>query len=248
MTELVRLSKRMSELGLCSRREADEWIARGWVKVDGKTVAELGSKVLPHQKVTVERQAVAEQAQRVTIIVHKPVGFVSGQAEDGYTPAVALIKAETRWAEDNHKQKFAPSQLRSLVPAGRLDIDSTGLLVLTQDGRIAKHLIGETSQVEKEYLVRVRYSKPGRLPDSDLQLLNHGLSLDGKKLQPAKVRWQNDDQLNFILKEGRKRQIRRMCELVGLKVVGLKRVRIGQVKLGKLPEGQWRYLREDERF
>ena len=248
MTELVRLSKRMSELGLCSRREADEWIARGWVKVDGKTVAELGSKVLPHQKVTVERQAVAEQAQRVTIIVHKPVGFVSGQAEDGYTPAVALIKAETRWAEDNHKQKFAPSQLRSLVPAGRLDIDSTGLLVLTQDGRIAKHLIGETSQVEKEYLVRVRYSKPGRLPDSDLQLLNHGLSLDGKKLQPAKVRWHNDDQLNFILKEGRKRQIRRMCELVGLKVVGLKRVRIGQVKLGKLPEGQWRYLREDERF
>lgn len=248
MTELVRLSKRMSELGLCSRREADEWIARGWVKVDGKTVAELGSKVLPHQKVTVERQAVAEQAQRVTIIVHKPVGFVSGQAEDGYTPAVALIKAETRWAEDNHKQKFAPSQLRSLVPAGRLDIDSTGLLVLTQDGRIAKHLIGETSQVEKEYLVRVRYSKPGRLPDSDLQLLNHGLSLDGKKLQPAKVRWQNDDQLNFILKEGRKRQIRRMCELVGLKVVGLKRVRIGQVKLGKLPEGQWRYLREDEHF
>ncbi len=248
MTELVRLSKRMSELGLCSRREADEWIARGWVKVDGQTISELGSKVLPHQKVTVERQAVAEQAQRVTIILHKPVGYVSGQAEDGYTPAIALIKADSRWSEDSLQQKFSPSQLRSLVPAGRLDIDSTGLLVLTQDGRIAKHLIGENSQVEKEYLVRVRYSKPGRLPDSDLQLLNHGLSLDGKKLQPAKVRWQNDDQLNFILKEGRKRQIRRMCELVGLKVVGLKRVRIGQVKLGKLPEGEWRYLREDERF
>lgn len=248
MTELVRLSKRMSELGLCSRREADEWIARGWVKVDGVTISELGSKVLPHQKVSVERQAAAEQAQRVTVLLHKPVGYVSGQAEDGYTPAVALIKAESRWAEDNHKQKFSPSQLRSLVPAGRLDIDSTGLLVLTQDGRIAKHLIGENSQVEKEYLVRVRYSKPGRLPDSDLQLLNHGLSLDGKKLQPAKVRWQNDDQLNFILKEGRKRQIRRMCEMVGLKVIGLKRVRIGGIKLGKIPEGQWRYLREDERF
>ncbi len=248
MTELVRLSKRMSELGLCSRREADEWIARGWVKVDGVTISELGSKVLPHQKVSVERQATAEQAQRVTVLLHKPVGYVSGQAEDGYTPAVALVKAETRWAEDNHKQKFNPSQLRSLVPAGRLDIDSTGLLVLTQDGRIAKHLIGENSDVEKEYLVRVRYSKPGRLPDSDLQLLNHGLSLDGKKLQPAKVRWQNDDQLNFILKEGRKRQIRRMCEMVGLKVIGLKRVRIGGIKLGKIPEGQWRYLREDERF
>lgn len=248
MTEPVRLSKRMSELGLCSRREADEWIARGWVRVDGIIVSELGSKVLPHQRVSVERQASAEQARRVTILLNKPVGYVSGQAEDGYKPAVTLINAGSRWKEDKAPVQFHPSQLRSLVPAGRLDIDSVGLLVLTQDGRIAKQLIGEDTSIEKEYLVRVQYTKPGRLPDADLKLLNHGLSLDGKKLLPAKVRWQNDDQLSFILREGKKRQIRRMCEAVGLKVTGLKRVRIGRVKLGNLPPGQWRYLDPDEKF
>lgn len=248
MTEPVRLSKRMSELGLCSRREADEWIERGWVRVDGKIVSELGSKVLPNQRITVERQASAQQARRVTVLINKPVGYVSGQAEDGYKPAVTLVGPDTRWKEDKAPIQFHPSQLRSLVPAGRLDIDSVGLLVLTQDGRIAKQLIGEDTSIEKEYLVRVQYTKPGRLPDSDLKLLNHGLSLDGKKLLPARVRWQNEDQLSFILREGKKRQIRRMCEAVGLKVVGLKRVRIGRVMLGDLPPGQWRYLGSDERF
>lgn len=248
MSELLRLSKRMSELGLSSRREADEWIAKGWVRVDGKVVSELGSKVYPEQKVTVERQAAAEQSKRVTILINKPVGLVSGQAEDGYQPAISLVKEENRWAEDPVDNQFHPTQLRSLVPAGRLDIDSVGLLVLTQDGRIAKHLIGENTNVDKEYLVRVQYSKPGRLPEKDLRLLNHGLSLDGKKLIPAKVRWQNDDQLNFVLREGKKRQIRRMCEMVGLQVIGLKRIRIGKVKLGNLPEGQWRYLSDEEQF
>jgi len=248
MTEPLRLSKRMSELGLCSRREADEWIERGWVRVDGKVVSELGSKVLPHQRITVERQASAQQARRVTVLLNKPVGFVSGQAEDGYRPAVVLINADTRWKEDNAPLQFHPSQLRSLVPAGRLDIDSVGLLVLTQDGRIAKRLIGEDTPVEKEYLVRVQYTKPGRLPEADLKRLNHGLTLDGKKLLPAKVRWQNEDQLSFVLREGKKRQIRRMCDMVGLKVLGLKRVRIGRISLGDLPVGQWRYLRAEEQF
>lgn len=248
MTEPVRLSKRMSELGMCSRREADEWIARGWVRVDGKMISELGSKVLPNQRITVERQASAEQARRVTVLINKPMGFVSGQAEDGYKPAVTLVNAESRWKDDKAPIQFHPGQLRSLVPAGRLDIDSVGLLVLTQDGRIAKQLIGEDTSIEKEYLVRVQYSKPGRLPESDLKLLNHGLSLDGKKLLPARVRWQNEDQLSFVLREGKKRQIRRMCEAVGLRVIGLKRVRIGRVTLGDLPTGQWRYLRADEKF
>ena len=248
MTEPVRLSKRMSELGLSSRREADEWIARGWVRVDGKVVSELGSKVLPHQKITVERQAAAEQSKRVTVLINKPVGYVSGQAEDGYKPAVVLVKPENHWADDPSAEQFHPTQLRSLVPAGRLDIDSVGLLVLTQDGRIAKQLIGQDTSIEKEYLVRVEYTKGGRLPDTELRKLNHGLWMDGKPLLPAKVRWQNDDQLSFTLKEGRKRQIRRMCDMVGLKVVGLKRVRIGRVKLGDLPPGQWRYLGPDEGF
>jgi 23S rRNA pseudouridine2604 synthase len=248
MTEPLRLSKRMSELGLCSRREADDWIARGWVRVDGTVVSELGSKILPHQRITVERQASAQQAKRVTVLINKPIGYVSGQAEDGYQPAVVLVNADSRWKEDTAPLQFHPSQLRSLVPAGRLDIDSIGLLVLTQDGRIAKQLIGQDTAVEKEYLVRVQYTKAGRLPDTELQRLNHGLSLDGKKLLPAKVRWQNEDQLSFVLREGKKRQIRRMCEAVGLKVLGLKRVRIGRVTLGDLPVGQWRYLRPDEQF
>lgn len=248
MTEPLRLSKRMSELGLCSRREADDWIAKGWVKVDGQIIAELGSKVLPHQKITIERQAQAEQSRRVTVLINKPIGFVSGQAEDGYKPAVTLVRPENRWAEDKQALQFSAAQLKSLVPAGRLDIDSTGLLILTQDGRIAKTLIGEDTSVEKEYLVRVKYTKGAKLPEHELKRLNHGLSLDGKALLPAKVRWQNEDQLCFVLREGKKRQIRRMCEMVGLQVLALKRVRIGRVKLGKLPVGQWRYLAADEQF
>ena len=248
MTELVRLSKRMSELGLSSRREADEWIARGWVRVDGEVISELGSKVLPHQKITVERQAAAEQSKRVTVVINKPMGYVSGQAEDGYTPAVALIKPENRWAEDPSPEQFHPTQLRSLVPAGRLDIDSVGLLILTQDGRVAKTLIGQDTAIEKEYLVRVQYTREGKLPESDLKKLCFGLWMDGKPLLAAKVRWQNEDQLSFTLREGKKRQIRRMCDMVGLKVIGLKRVRIGKLKLGDLPVGQWRYLRPDEQF
>ena len=234
----------MSEQGLCSRREADDYIAKGWVKVDGVTVSELGSKILPTQKITLEKAAQAKQQGRVTILLHKPVGYVSGQAEQGYKPAILLIEAATRWEEDKSPQRFHRSQLLNLAPAGRLDIDSTGLLVLTQDGRVARQLIGEDSPVEKEYLVRVQ----GELVGNGLALLNHGLSLDGKKLKPAKVSWQNEDQLRFVLTEGKKRQIRRMCEMVGLRVSALKRVRIGKVKLGELPQGQWRYLREDEKF
>lgn len=242
--EKVRLSKLMSERGLCSRREADGYIERGWVFVDGERITELGTKVFPGQKITLDRQAEANQSSRVTILLHKPVGYVSGQAEEGYRPAVTLVSAATRWPGDRSPLRFTPAQLRGLAPAGRLDIDSTGLLVLTQDGRIAKRLIGQDSEIEKEYLVRVE----GRLSAQGLRLLNHGLSLDGDALKPAQVRWQNRDQLRFVLKEGKKRQIRRMCELVGLRVTGLKRVRIGRVKLGELPPGQWRYLGEDEGF
>jgi 23S rRNA pseudouridine2604 synthase len=242
--EKIRLSKLMSEQGLCSRREADDYIAKGWVKVDGEIVSELGTKILPTQKITLEKAAQAKQQGRVTILLNKPVGYVSGQAEEGHKPAILLLDAASRWEQDAVPHRFHRSQMLGLAPAGRLDIDSTGLLVLTQDGRIAKQLIGEDSPVEKEYLVRVQ----GKLVGNGLALLNHGLSLDGKKLKPAKVSWLNDDQLRFILIEGKKRQIRRMCEMVGLKVTALKRVRIGKVKLGDLPQGQWRYLGEDEKF
>jgi 23S rRNA pseudouridine2604 synthase len=237
----------MAERGIASRREADEWIEAGWVRIDG-TMAVLGSRVLPDQVIEVDPRARTQQARRVTILLHKPIGYVSGQAEDGYEPASVLVTDANHWPEDPSRERWHPGQMRGLAPAGRLDIDSTGLLVLTQDGRVARHLIGEDSDVEKEYLVRVEYTRGEQLPDADLELLRHGLSLDGVRLKPAKVSWANEDQLRFVLREGRKRQIRRMCEAVGLAVTGLKRVRIGSVVLSKLPLGQWRYLREDERF
>ena len=241
--EGIRLSKIMAERCICSRREADEFIERGWVFVDGKRVSELGVRIDPDARITLAAEATRTQQQRVTILLHKPVGYVSGQPEPGYAPAVSLIGGDNQFDRDT-AQRFHPSQLKNLAPAGRLDIDSTGLLVLTQDGRIARQLIGADSEIDKEYLVRVE----GTLAENGLALLNHGLWLDDRPLRPAKVEWINDDQLRFVLREGRKRQIRRMCELVGLQVVGLKRVRIGQVKLSDLPLGQWRYLREDERF
>jgi 23S rRNA pseudouridine2604 synthase len=244
MTEKIRLSKVMSERGLCSRREADEYIERGWVYVDGEKISELGTRIDPTQQITLDKRAQKNQDERVTIILNKSIGYVSAQAEPGYKPALMLVIKENQQKSNIAVRKFSPEHTRGLAPAGRLDIDSTGLLVLTQDGRIAKQLIGEDSQIEKEYLVRV----DGKLSDDGLRKLQHGLELDGVKLKPAKVSWQNDDQLRFILKEGRKRQIRRMCDLVGLKVTGLKRIRIGNVKLGDLPLGQWRYLGPNENF
>ena len=247
--EFPRLSKRMAELGLCSRREADEWIVNGWVKVDGQIIETLGTRIKPDAEIIISSYAQEQQAETVTIILHKPVGYVSGQAEDGYQPAVVLIHPDNQWPDDPelhgcHPKQFQRGFLHGLAPAGRLDIDSTGMLVFTQDGRVARHLIGEDSSVEKEYLVRVE----GNLTDANMKLLNFGLTLDDVKLKPAKVSWQNEDQLRFVLREGKKRQIRRMCEMVGLHVVGLKRIRIGSVNLGKLPVGQWRYLRHEEKF
>ena len=242
--EPVRISKLMAQRGLCSRREADAYIERGWVRVDGHVVSELGTKALPSARITLERQAERRQHDKATFILNKPVGYVSHQTDEGYRVAVSLIRAQTQYHAQASRRVFDASHLRGLAPAGRLDIDSQGLLVLTQDGRIARQLIGEDSSLEKEYLVRVE----GRLTARGLELLNHGLTLDGHVLRPARVQWQNDDQLHFVLQEGRKRQIRRMCEQVGLKVVGLKRVRMGRVVLGDLPVGQWRYLREGERF
>jgi 23S rRNA pseudouridine2604 synthase len=255
MTEAAptsRLNKRMAELGLCSRREADDWIAKGWVRVDGE-VAPMGLQVAPDARIEVDKRAQGQQQQQVTILLHKPMGYVSGQAEDGHQPAVTLVGARSHWQGDPSKLRFAPSQLRGLAPAGRLDIDSVGLLVLTQDGRVARQLIGEDSGMEKDYLVRVNYGAEAvevqkAFPAAQLARLRHGLSLDGKPLKPARVDWQNPEQLRFVLTEGKKRQIRRMCELVGLKVVGLKRIRIGRVVLGALPAGQWRYLGPGERF
>jgi len=252
----VRLNKRMAELGLCSRREADAWIEQGWVRVNGQ-VAEMGMQVGSTDRITVEREAQAQQEQQVTVLLHKPMGYVSGQAEDGHEPAMVLFQARNQWTGDTTRIRFSPAQFKGLAPAGRLDIDSVGMLVMTQDGRVARQLIGEDADMEKEYLVRVTCTGPqgdvavnvqAHFPVAQMQRLRHGLSLDGKPLKPAQVEWQNPEQLRFVLKEGKKRQIRRMCEQVGLKVVGLKRIRMGRISLGALPVGQWRYLGPKESF
>jgi 23S rRNA pseudouridine2604 synthase len=236
----VRLSKLMSERGICSRREADQLIEKGLVKVNGSVVNLLGTKVETDAKIELLERAKTELASKVTLILNKPVGFVSSQPELGYKTAMELLRPENQMPGD--KGRWQSAHAHGLAPAGRLDIDSQGLIVYTQDGVLAKTLIGENSPLEKEYLVRVS----GGLSEADLSLLNFGLSLDGKPLKRAKVEWLNEDQLRFVLREGKKRQIRRMCEAVGLTVEGLKRVRIGDLMLGNLTEGQWRYLQQDE--
>ena len=211
----------MAELGLCSRREADDWIDRGWVKVNGE-VAPMGVKVTPADRVEIDKAAQGQQATRVTILLHKPMGYVSGQAEDGHEPAVVLVNPRTHWREDTSTHRFSPPQLRGLAPPGQL-------VRIDDDDPV-------TTNVQAVF------------PPAMLARLRHGLSLDGQPLKPARVDWQNPEQLRFVLTEGKTRQIRRMCEQVGLKVVGLKRIRIGRVVLGALPAGQWRYLGENERF
>jgi 23S rRNA pseudouridine2604 synthase len=240
--ELLRLSKLMAQRGLCSRREADVFIEQGLVAVDGQVISQLGTKVSPDAEIKLSPQASKQQNNLVTIILHKPIGYVSAQPEDNYQPAIKLITRANQFGES--RLRLQPAHLKGLAVAGRLDIDSQGLLLFTQDGRIAKKIIGDNGKVEKEYIVRVE----GLLPDNRLQLLRHGLELDGNPLKPAKVEWINDDQLRFVLTEGKKRQIRRMCEMVGLRIAGLKRVRIGKIRLGHLPEGKWRFLEPDEKI
>lgn len=240
--DLQRLSKLMSNRGMCSRREADALIEQGLVKVNGETVNTLGIKFTPDVEIELTSKGKKQQNQRVTIMLNKPVGHVSGQAEDDYVPAIRLFTKENRSEICRSDRQFHPDQWQGLAPAGRLDIDSQGLLVLTQDGRIANEIINPNTKFEKEYLVRFE----GSISEKALEKLRFGISLDGKALKPAKVRELNEDQLQIILTEGKKRQIRRMCDAVGLKVVGLKRVRVGELRLGKLEEGEWRYVEIEE--
>ena len=240
--EIIRLSKLMSERGLCSRREADDYISQGLVYVNGERIQELGTKVMRSVQVELAAKAQKQQDQLVTILLNKPIGYVSAQPEDGYEPAIRLLTLDNY--DGAHKPQKSPQMLDQLAVCGRLDIDSQGLLIFSQDGRLAKKIIGEDSEIEKEYLVRVQ----GELSKEQLQLLCHGLELDGKKLKQALVEWVNEDQLRFVLREGKKRQVRRMCEMVGLSVRGLKRVRVGKLMLGHLPEGKWRFFTGDDQI
>lgn len=243
--EPIRLSKLMSQRGICSRREADYYIERGWVYVDGEKINVLGTRVNPESDVKLAKAADNRQNTRLTFLLNKPVGFVSAQAEKDYPTASKLITVANFTPTVKIPESPKLGRLKGLAPAGRLDIDSHGLLVLTQDGRIAKTLIAPDSSIEKEYLVRVE----GSITEAKLEQLRHGLTLDGRLLKPAKVERRGEDQwLKLTLVEGRKRQIRRMCELVELNVTSLRRIRIGKIKLGKLAKGKWRLLGDHESF
>lgn len=235
--EPQRVNKWLAGEGVCSRREAEELIANGLVSIDGAVVAEPGRKIERGQ--TIEVADARGAPAKISIAINKPVGFVSSQPEGDQVPAARLLtKANLIGRVD-----LMPTSRTSLAPLGRLDQDSRGLLLLSEDGVLAKAAVGEDSKLDKEYLVGVR----GQINDRKLALLRHGLELDGRKLKPAKIDVVEPWRIRFILNEGRKRQIRRMCELVELEVVDLLRVRIGPLWLGDLPEGKWRALTAAER-
>jgi 23S rRNA pseudouridine2604 synthase len=238
-SEPQRVNKWLAQAGVCSRREAEALIAGGLVRIDGELVSDVGRKIAPGQTLVLADRAAAQLEAQVTVVIHKPVGLVSAQPEGDQIPAVRLVRAENLFGPADN----IPDARASLAPLGRLDQDSRGLLILSEDGVLAKALIGPESQVDKEYLVTVS----GRVSREKIVKLRHGLELDGRKLKPAKVKQEDVAVLRFTLVEGRNRQIRRMCELVDLEVTDLVRLRIGPVILGDLPEGKWRPLTTDER-
>lgn len=236
--EPQRVNKWLAQSGVCSRREAEALIGEGLVYIDGERVEDAGRKILPGQTLTLTDKAEG-RLEGFTAVLNKPTGYVSGQPEPGYTPAVRLLTQAGLVGES----PMIPDARMSLPPLGRLDLDSHGLLILSNDGVLAKAVIGPQSELDKEYVVRVA----GRIDEPTLARLRHGLELDGRQLQPAKVEVIQGQTLRFTLLEGRNRQIRRMCELVGLRVMDLLRVRIGPLELGDLPEGRWRVLAPAER-
>jgi len=234
--EPQRVNKWLASEGVCSRREAEELIAQGLVSIDGARVDDPGRKISPGQSIAVIQ---GQAPPQITAVLNKPVGFVSSQPEGDQVPAARLLTRENLIGQVAQM----PTLRTSLAPLGRLDQDSRGLLLLSEDGVLAKALIGEESKLDKEYLVRV--VRP--ITERKVALLRHGLALDGRQLKPARIEIVEDQRLRFILNEGRKRQIRRMCELVELQVTDLLRIRIGPLKLANLGEGKWRALASDER-
>ena len=235
--EPQRVNKWLAQAGVCSRREAEALIAAGAVFIDGQRVEDVGRKISAGQTLALNDRAELGLGAQISIVIHKPVGIVSAQPDPGQIPAARLLTAENQVGPG-----IAPSSRATFAPLGRLDMDSRGLLLLSEDGVLAKAIIGPESQIDKEYVVTVT----GKVDRAKIQKLRHGLELDGRQLKPAKVTLDDVQVLRFVLTEGRNRQIRRMCELVELEVVDLIRVRVGSLKLGDLREGKWRHLTPDE--
>jgi 23S rRNA pseudouridine2604 synthase len=240
MTDPIRLAKRVAELRNCSRREAEQLITGGWVRVDGIVVEEPQFRV-GEQRIEIDPQADPDQAEPVTLLLHKPTGY---DTSDGDRPASQLLNAATLWCDDASgirplKRHF--TQLTLCVP---LETDASGLVVFTQDWRVVRKLTQEAATLEHEVIVEVA----GELAPNGLKRLNRGIPYQGRTPSTIKVSWQNETRLRVALKGARPGQIAHLCEAVGLQVLSMKRIRLGGVPLGKLPAGQWRYLRGDERF
>lgn len=232
MTPPVRLAKRLAELTSCSRREAELYIAGGWVTVDG-CVVEEPQFMVGEQKVELHPDAAAVPLAPVTILLHQAPGSVP-----------QLPSIETRAADDQSGVRPLKQHFVRLTPCAPLEISAGGLAVFTQDFHVSRKLHDDAATLEQEYVVEVA----GELPPEKLQLLNHGLSFNGKVLPPIKVSWQSETRLRFALKGAQPGQIAFMCKSVGLQVLAMKRLRIGRVSMGKLQVGQWRYLSPHERF
>jgi len=240
MTEPVRLAKRLAELVPCSRREAELYIAGGWVTVDGQVVQEPQFKV-SQQKVELHPDASLAAVEPVTILLHQPPGHDAGM---GAGSAQQLLTADARAADDPSGILMLKQHFARLTPTLPLEANSSGLLVFTQDWRVARKLIDDAVTVEQEYIVEVA----GEMVPDGLKRLNHKSDFKGRALPAAKVSWQNETRLRFALKGAQPGQIAQLCNSVGLKVLAMKRIRIGRVSMAKLPPGQWRYLAPHERF
>lgn len=244
MTESIRLSKRLADMLPCSRREAEQYIEGGWVKVDGEVVEVVGYRVTPVQSVEIMPNACLTTVDPVTILLHKPAGVDASAGEDNVNPLLQLINGDTRATDDGSPLTFLQRHLRDLRMVMPLPINATGLLVFSQDWRIVRKLVEDADKVEQEYIVEVS----GALLDDGLALLNHGLSWNGRALPAMKVSWQNEQRLRFAAKGVQAGQIIGVCEKVGLTVINIKRIRIGRMPMAGLPVAQWRYLQGYERF
>ena len=240
MTDPVRLAKRVAELRACSRREAEQYITGGWVRVDGVVVEEPQFRVAD-QRVEIDPQADLTQTEPVTLLLHKPPGY---DALNGDKPAAQLLGAATLWAEDASGMRPLKKHFAQLTHCVPLETDASGLVVFTQDWRVARKLTEDAATLEHEVIVEVA----GELAPNGLKRLNRGIPFNGRTPPAIKVSWQSETRLRVALKGALPGQITHLCEAVGLKVLSMKRLRLGRVPLGKLPPGQWRYLRADERF
>ena len=240
MSDPVRLAKRVAELARCSRTDAEQYIKNGWVRVDGRVVEDPAHPV-SSEAVVVDPAARVEAVEPATLLLHKPAGF---DTISGPRPAAALVSPATRWPEDPSGVALLERHFHRLTPLVPLDAEASGLMVLTQDGRVWRRLTEDRDDIEQEYVVEVR----GEIAPYGLRKLNHGLHYNGRPLPPCKVSWQNEVRLRFALKGVQGGQLRDMCAQVGLEVVSIRRLRIGKVSLAKMPAGLWRYLPVGERF